>query len=218
MIKKDKHGTCKKGAFKYYKRNRLLKHEIYCPEGVDSRDAETLACFRKWAWRFDMWFVSGTCGMTIGLGAVLGLIPVYVKLQHWSHPVRNRNQPCTERLTKVDTSVGDFADLVVGLLLIEYIKKRVNKSHIGEEIDEDAQKSFQSVLMRMRITLLIAAGVGVIPLFGDIFDTVYKANTRNVWILEQYMKEQARGTAMAMEMASAPPAQPMQSHHPKRGR
>lgn len=64
--------------FKHYKSNRWLKREIYIPKGVDRKDAEALAAFRKWAWRFDMWFFAGRFGLTIGLGAILGLIPVYV--------------------------------------------------------------------------------------------------------------------------------------------
>lgn len=28
---------------------------------------------------------------------------------------------------------------------------------------------------------------GFIPFFGDIFDAIYKANTRNAWLLEDYL-------------------------------
>lgn len=74
----DSHGD--KVHEKYWKKSEWRKRDIYCPEGVGKKDAEVLAHFRKWAWRFDMCFYHCTCGMTIGLGAILGLIPVYVKL------------------------------------------------------------------------------------------------------------------------------------------
>lgn len=124
----------------------------------------------------------------------------------------------TKRLTEFQTSIGDFADLVVGLLLIEYAKRQFNKRHKGELLDEERNKRFGRVLNKMRIRVLIAAGVGVVPLFGDIFDTVYKANTRNVWILEEYMKEEAHCSATNVEMAATQPTQPVQSHHPRGGR
>lgn len=105
----------------------------------------------------------------------------------------------------------------MGLLLIEYIKKRVTLSHKGEVLDEE-QKRFSRVLNKMRVSVLISAGIGIIPLFGDIFDCVYKANTRNVWLLEQFMKDEAHKTVMAVEMNSTQPAQPMQPHHPRGAR
>lgn len=123
-----------------------------------------------------------------------------------------------ERLTECPPSIGDFADLVVGLLLIEYIKKRATKSHKGEALDQEQDRRFIRVLNKMRMSVLIAAAVGIIPIFGDIFDTVYKANTRNVWLLEQYMKDEAHRAIAGVEMAPAHPTQPMQSHHPRGGR
>lgn len=124
----------------------------------------------------------------------------------------------SDKLTGCRTSIGDFADLVVGMLLIEYIKKRVTKSHKGEVFDQEQGKRFIRVLNKMRMSVLIAAGFGIIPFFGDIFDTVYKANTRNVWLLEQYMKDEAHRAVVGVEKASAHPTQPTQSHHPRGGR
>lgn len=198
----DSHG--KKVHEKYWKKSDWRKRGIYCPQGVSQKDAEVLAHFRKWAWRFDMWFYHCTCGMTIGLGAILGLIPMYVGL-------RNQRRLYTERLTAFSTSIGDFADLIVGLLLIEHIKKRVTLSHKGEALDEGQTKRFVRVLNKMRMSVLLAAGIGIIPLFGDVFDAVYKANTRNVWLLEQFMKDEALRTALAMDKTSTQLAKPTQS-------
>lgn len=43
------------------------------------------------------------------------------------------------------------------------------------------------VLMRMTINVLIETAVGIIPVFGDLFDFVWKANRRNVELLERYL-------------------------------
>lgn len=78
-MKTNSKGEVKKGQRKYWKKSRILHHEVYRPRGVTSEhDIETLAFFRKWAWRLDMCICPGTCGLTIGLGALFGLIPMYV--------------------------------------------------------------------------------------------------------------------------------------------
>lgn len=133
-------------------------------------------------------------------------------------PEGTPTKPKSERLTKFRTSIGDFADLIVGLLLIEYIKKRVTLSHKGEVLDEEQNKRFSRVLNKMRGSVLISAGIGIIPLFGDIFDCIFKANTRNVWLLEQFMKDEAHRTVIAVEMHPTRPAHAMQSHHPRGAR
>ena len=43
------------------------------------------------------------------------------------------------------------------------------------------------VLVRMLGNVLIDALVGVVPVFGDIFDFGYKANARNVALLERHL-------------------------------
>lgn len=43
------------------------------------------------------------------------------------------------------------------------------------------------VLARMVLNIAIDSAVGVIPLLGDIFDVGWKANTRNVALVEKYM-------------------------------
>ncbi|ROV98259.1 hypothetical protein VSDG_04397 [Cytospora chrysosperma] len=64
---------------------------------------------------------------------------------------------------------------------------------------------------------------GFIPFFGDIFDAIYKANTRNAWLLEDYLVKQAivehQGPAgvlsgdIEMGIAGAPQSQPQQTHN-----
>lgn len=43
------------------------------------------------------------------------------------------------------------------------------------------------ILMRMAINVLIETAVGVIPVVGDLFDFVWKANQRNVQLLEDHL-------------------------------
>lgn len=43
------------------------------------------------------------------------------------------------------------------------------------------------VLMRMAVNVLIETTVGIIPLVGDLFDFVWKANRRNVQLLEDHL-------------------------------
>lgn len=44
-----------------------------------------------------------------------------------------------------------------------------------------------AILLQMVANAIIDGAGGVIPVFGDLFDTVWKANTRNVDLLEAYL-------------------------------
>ena len=47
----------------------------------------------------------------------------------------------------------------------------------------------KAILMQMVVNAIIDGAGGVIPVFGDLFDTVWKANTRNVDLLEAYLHQ-----------------------------
>ncbi len=49
----------------------------------------------------------------------------------------------------------------------------------------------RAVLLRMAVNALIGVLVGVIPFLGDIFDAVWKANERNVRLLERHLDDPA---------------------------
>lgn len=52
------------------------------------------------------------------------------------------------------------------------------------------------VLARMTVNILIDALIGSIPLIGDLFDIAFKANLRNMRLMEQYYAEgRHRGSA-----------------------
>jgi len=50
----------------------------------------------------------------------------------------------------------------------------------------------RSVLMRMTANVVIETLVGSIPLAGDLFDAAFKANMRNLALLEQYHLDPTR--------------------------
>ena len=47
----------------------------------------------------------------------------------------------------------------------------------------------RKVVIKMMINVLIDVVVGAIPLIGVIFDTIYKANNRNVRLLKEHYQE-----------------------------
>src|SRR5690554_6293993 len=49
-----------------------------------------------------------------------------------------------------------------------------------------------SVIVRMVGNVLIDMLVGAVPILGDLFDVGYKANLRNVTLLERYLERPAR--------------------------
>jgi hypothetical protein len=52
------------------------------------------------------------------------------------------------------------------------------------------------VLARMAVNVIIDAVIGSIPFLGDLFDFAFKANTRNLRLMEQYYQEgRHRGSA-----------------------
>ena len=69
---------------------------------------------------------------------------------------------------------GDF----IGILLSVYI--------VFQAIQFKLPKT---VLARMIFNIVIDGAVGSIPVLGDIFDTTWKANTKNVNLLEAHVRE-----------------------------
>lgn len=47
-----------------------------------------------------------------------------------------------------------------------------------------------SILFRMALNVLLEVIVGVIPVVGDVFDFAFKANKRNVVLLQNYLSDQ----------------------------
>ncbi len=47
----------------------------------------------------------------------------------------------------------------------------------------------KTILLRMVSNIIIDAVVGLVPILGDLFDTTWKANTRNVNLLENHLQQ-----------------------------
>lgn len=63
----------------------------------------------------------------------------------------------------------------------------------------------KSVLARMGVNVMVDVVVGAIPILGDLFDMAYKANNRNVRLMEDYFadpqttrRKSAGGVALAV--------------------
>ena len=52
-----------------------------------------------------------------------------------------------------------------------------------------------SVLGRMLFNIAVEGVIGIIPIFGDIFDAAWKANQRNIRLLEQHIAAPAQSAA-----------------------
>ena len=81
--------------------------------------------------------------------------------------------------------VGDF----VGAVLSSYIL--VEAARLGVS---------KTVFFRMVLNIGAEVFFGFIPLLGDLFDVVFKANNRNVALLERYLSDPDRATASSRRL------------------
>lgn len=49
-----------------------------------------------------------------------------------------------------------------------------------------------SVSSRLLLNQMLASGVGLVPFVGDIVSAAYKPNSRNAWLLEEYLIERSK--------------------------
>jgi len=116
---------------------------------TDSRDA--LDRLRWLAWLLDSSIEIPGTRFTIGLDALIGLIP----------------------------GLGD----VIGVLISGYIVKEAAKLGVP-----------RPTLARMALNVVIEGLAGMIPFAGDVFDAAWKANQRNVRLLEAHLADPRRTT------------------------
>ncbi len=88
--------------------------------------------------------------------------------------------PGTQFRIGMDALVGMIPGLgdVIGALVSGYIV--VESARIGAS---------RGTLMRMLANIGIEALVGAVPALGDLFDAAYRANDRNVRLLEEHVEE-----------------------------
>ena len=57
-----------------------------------------------------------------------------------------------------------------------------------------------SVLARMLLNVAIEGVIGLVPLAGDVFDAAWKANLRNITLLEGYLDHPTATTATSRRL------------------
>lgn len=74
--------------------------------------------------------------------------------------------------------VGDAIDALMALMLVRTCGK--------------IEGGLPSTLrLRMLFNIMLDFGIGLVPFVGDIADALYRANTRNAWLLEVYLQKKA---------------------------
>ena len=104
---------------------------------------ETRERLNRLAWLLDSSIPIPGTRLTVGLDALLGLVPV----------------------------VGDL----IGVALSSYIVNEAHKLGVG-----------RAVLVRMGFNVAVEGLVGLVPFAGDLFDAGWKANQRNVRLLNEW--------------------------------
>ncbi|KAK1769250.1 hypothetical protein QBC33DRAFT_557298 [Phialemonium atrogriseum] len=74
--------------------------------------------------------------------------------------------------------IGDFIDAFLALMLVKTCSK----------IDGGLPATLK---LRMHFNIALDFALGLVPFIGDIADAVYRANTRNAWLLEVYLTKKA---------------------------
>ena len=91
--------------------------------------------------------------------------------------------PGTRFTVGIEALIGLFPFIgdLIGVALSSFILKEA--ARLGAP---------KSVLLRMSSNVAIEGVVGIIPFAGDLFDAAFKANQRNVKLLEAWMEEPRR--------------------------
>jgi len=103
------------------------------------------------------------------------------RLRHLSNLWDNALRiPGTNLRVGLESLIGilPFGGDVIGLLLSCYILFHAIQFKLPK-----------TILLRMVSNIVIDAVVGLVPILGDLFDTTWKANTRNVNLLENYINQ-----------------------------
>jgi hypothetical protein len=74
--------------------------------------------------------------------------------------------------------IGDFIDCFLALMVVRMCSK----------VDGGLPQQLRA---RMIFNILLDFGIGLVPIIGDIADALYRANTRNAWLLEMYLVKKA---------------------------
>ena len=75
-------------------------------------------------------------------------------------------------------AIGDVIDALMAVMVMRHASK----------IDGGLPAALKS---RMMLNIMLDFAVGLIPFLGDLADAVFRANTRNAWLLEEYLIKKA---------------------------
>ena len=137
---------------------------------MSKRDEKILRKVKKRAHRLDKGF--SICGLRFGWTFIIGIIP----------------------------GAGDVADAALNYFLVVRKAKQAECVYIFYFFGGDSCLSFTCtdspsngripgwLLSRMLFNNAISAGVGLVPLVGDIGIAAFKANSRNANLLEEYLR------------------------------
>ena len=85
--------------------------------------------------------------------------------------------PGTPYTVGIDAIVGLFPFIgdLIGVIVSSYIVAEANRLGVG-----------RAILARMAFNVAVEGVIGIVPLFGDVFDAAWKANVRNVQLLDAW--------------------------------
>ncbi|HEU5177311.1 MAG TPA: DUF4112 domain-containing protein [Burkholderiales bacterium] len=102
--------------------------------------------------------------------------------------------PGTRLSIGIDALIGlvPFVGDLAGVLASSYILGEAARLGVG-----------RGVLLRMALNVAIEGVVGLVPLAGDVFDAAFKANQRNVRLLERWMEQPRRAERASLGLVAA---------------
>jgi len=91
--------------------------------------------------------------------------------------------PGTRLTIGVEALIGlvPFLGDLIGVLASSYILTEAHRLGVG-----------RAVLLRMALNVAVEGVVGIVPFLGDVFDAAWKANVRNVRLLEAWTERPRR--------------------------
>ena len=102
--------------------------------------------------------------------------------------------PGTRLSIGIDALIGlvPFVGDLAGVLASSYILGEAARLGVG-----------RGVLLRMALNVALEGVVGLVPFAGDVFDAAFKANQRNVRLLERWMEQPRRAERASLGLVAA---------------
>ena len=125
-------------------------------------ESRSVTSLRRISWLFDELIRIPGTGITVGLDALMGLIP----------------------------GGGDVVGGAISVYAL-FVARRLGAP--------------TPVILRMGLNILVDAVLGAVPFLGDLFDVTWKANRKNVQVLEEFIAtpQRAQRSSMAVVAATA---------------